>query len=99
MSSNPTLVGISGIIIQETMNTFKIVTKDNQSKGIHIFVSIIKLNRMNTNNFYLIVVPKIRSQFSINIGSQIFTIYGDHFCFRSGDRTVRKYKYKPFTTL
>jgi len=32
-SKNAALVGVSGIVVQETENTFKVVTRKNKSKG------------------------------------------------------------------
>jgi ribonuclease P protein subunit POP4 len=32
-SKNAALVGASGIVVQETENTFKVVTRKNKSKG------------------------------------------------------------------
>ena len=45
------------------------------------------------------VIPKQKVHFAIKVGGNVFTIYGDHFCFRSGERSARKFKYKPFVAL
>jgi len=73
----PSLVGLNGLVLQETMNTFKIITPSHQEK----------------------VIPKQKVHFAIKVGGNVFTIYGDHFCFRSGERSARKFKYKPFVAL
>jgi ribonuclease P protein subunit POP4 len=35
-SKNASLVGVSGIVVQETENTFKVVTRKDKSKGAYI---------------------------------------------------------------
>ena len=37
-SKNASLVGVSGIVVQETENTFKVVTRKNKPKGACVCV-------------------------------------------------------------
>lgn len=71
-SKCPAYVGLSGIIVQETEQTFRMISKQNSMK----------------------VIPKAGSVFEFSLGNRQFTLYGDHFCFRSFDRSARKYSTK-----
>ncbi|PRP79612.1 RNase P protein subunit [Planoprotostelium fungivorum] len=71
-SKCPTYIGQKGIIVQETENTFKIVTKENKLK----------------------VIPKAHSEFSLLMEPSLVTIYGNHFCYRTHERSTRKFKPK-----
>ena len=108
-SKNPCLVGISGIVIHETENTFKVITPNNQLKRA------AKLNRILTlveskKISCCTVIPKSNSIFSFRIPlydvrsadepikqlipSLEFQLYGNHFRFRASDRSSRKFKHK-----
>jgi hypothetical protein len=45
------------------------------------------------------VIPKAGSVFTTQIGQRQVTIYGDHFCYRTYDRSARKFKPKPTIEL
>ncbi|XP_073232722.1 ribonuclease P protein subunit p29-like [Porites lutea] len=76
-SKCPSYVGTSGILLQETKNAFKIITKDNKLK----------------------MIPKANSVFTFELGGFEFTIHGNHFRYRSCERSARKFKRKPTTDL
>ncbi|CAH3153256.1 unnamed protein product [Porites evermanni] len=76
-SKCPSYVGTSGILLQETKNAFKIITKDNELK----------------------MIPKANSVFTFELGGFEFTIHGNHFRYRSCERSARKFKRKPTTDL
>lgn len=40
-SKSPDLIGIEGIVLQETMRTFKLITKENKYKGIPLTIAFI----------------------------------------------------------
>lgn len=76
-SKCPSYIGASGILLQETKNTFKIITKENQLK----------------------MIPKSNSVFTFELESFVFTIHGNHFRYRSSERSTRKFKRKPTIDL
>lgn len=76
-SKCPSYVGTSGILLQETKNAFKIITKDDKLK----------------------MIPKANSVFTFELGGFVFTIHGNHFRYRSSERSARKFKRKPTTDL
>ena len=51
-SRNAALVGASGIVVQETENTFKIVTRKDKLKGALRCVGRIKLTRGESDFFF-----------------------------------------------
>jgi len=73
-STSPGMIGLTGILLQETENTFNIITKEDKIK----------------------VIPKANSYFQLKLGtiSQAVTIFGNHFCFRSFERSARRFKGK-----
>lgn len=76
-SKCPSYIGASGILLQETKNAFKIITKDDKLK----------------------MIPKASSLFTFELGQFLFTIHGNHFRYRSSERSARKFKRKPTTDL
>eukprot|EP01105_Mastigella_eilhardi_P001622 TRINITY_DN11915_c0_g1_i1.p1 TRINITY_DN11915_c0_g1~~TRINITY_DN11915_c0_g1_i1.p1 ORF type:complete len:270 (+),score=48.40 TRINITY_DN11915_c0_g1_i1:108-812(+) len=77
-SRNPCLVGVSGILIQETTNALRLITPYDTLK----------------------VVPKRDNVFMLELPSgAVVTLYGNHLCQRSADRTARKFKAKPTIEL
>ncbi|KAG1774527.1 RNase P subunit p29-like protein [Suillus placidus] len=103
-SKNPCLVGLSGIVIHETENAFKLITRKDQLKLIP-----------KQNSIFTLAVPLystlLRAQFepaeavSSALSGQhsgtvldaphiAFDLYGNQFCFRSADRAGRKFKAK-----
>ncbi|KAI0721687.1 RNase P/MRP, p29 subunit [Cerioporus squamosus] len=94
-SKNPCLVGLSGIIVHETENAFKVITRNDQLKMLpkqkSIFVFAVPLYatpalppRPSTGPLRTILdMPHIE-----------FELYGNHFCYRAAERTGRKFKHK-----
>jgi ribonuclease P protein subunit POP4 len=103
-SKNPCLVGLSGIVIHETENAFKVITRKDQLKLIP-----------KKNSIFTLAVPLystlLQTQFepaeavSSALSGQhsgtvldaphiAFDLYGNQFCFRSADRAGRKFKAK-----
>ncbi|XP_078368475.1 ribonuclease P protein subunit p29-like [Oculina patagonica] len=76
-SKCPSYVGTCGILLQETKNAFKIITKDDKLK----------------------MIPKAHSVFTFELEGFMFTIHGNHFRYRSSERSARKFKPKPTTDL
>ncbi|KAF8525846.1 RNase P/MRP, p29 subunit [Hysterangium stoloniferum] len=86
-AKNPALVGLSGIVIHETENTFKVITTKNKLKVIpkhnSTFVFTIPLYAPAAAEPTEVPEPMIE-----------FELYGDQFAFRSSDRATRKFKQK-----
>jgi len=119
-SRNPCLVGISGIVIHETENAFKMITRKNQLKLVP-----------KRNSVFALAVPlystlsasvsecdptqvSLQSQEARELGPEHsrktswtvldrpfieFNLYGNQFCFRSADRSNRKFKAKESVEL
>eukprot|EP01130_Rhizamoeba_saxonica_P001494 TRINITY_DN1134_c0_g2_i1.p1 TRINITY_DN1134_c0_g2~~TRINITY_DN1134_c0_g2_i1.p1 ORF type:complete len:269 (-),score=21.58 TRINITY_DN1134_c0_g2_i1:173-892(-) len=66
----PSYIGVVGIVIQESLNCFKLVTRDNRLK----------------------VVPKSGVVFSFRIRNKRIKLHGDHFLYRSYERSTRNFK-------
>ena len=94
-SKSPQYVGIEGIVLLETANTFHIITKEDSLKGINFkLLSVIHFN------FLLFkVVPKVPCIFEAIIGQNKVTIYGMHFNMRPADRGSKKFKSKQHIML
>ena len=45
------------------------------------------------------VIPKANSVFSFELEQFVFTVHGNHFRYRSSERSARKFKPKPTTDL
>ncbi len=45
------------------------------------------------------VVPKANNVFTFVVSSQVVTLYGNNFTYRSSDRSARKFKSKPSVEL
>jgi len=76
-SKCPSYVGTCGILLQETKNAFKIITKDDKLK----------------------MIPKANSVFTFELEGFVFTIHGNHFRYRSSERSARRFKPKPTVDL
>ena len=59
-SKNAALVGVSGIVVQETENTFKVVTRKNKPKGVCVYVCV--LNRLTLPTAPLFLVQYYQSR-------------------------------------
>ncbi|KAF9219436.1 RNase P/MRP, p29 subunit [Gyrodon lividus] len=102
-SRNPCLVGLSGIVIHETENAFKIVTRKDQLKLVP-----------KQNSIFALAIPLYSTLPPSTLGCEPaharqspsepltvlekpyieFDLYGNQFCFRSADRSSRKFKSK-----
>ncbi|KAI0831208.1 RNase P/MRP, p29 subunit [Trametes gibbosa] len=96
-SKNPCLVGLSGIVVHETENAFKVITQKDQLKLIP------KQNSIFAFAVPLYAAPALMSPSSssssstrtvLDIPHIEFELYGNHFCFRAAERAGRKFKHK-----
>ncbi|KAJ1307525.1 hypothetical protein OPQ81_001623 [Rhizoctonia solani] len=81
-SKCPTLIGSSGIVIEETANVFRIITPDNRVKVLP-----------KQNSIFTFTVPLKADQNEASPQLQ-FELYGNQFRYRSEDRASRKFKSK-----
>ncbi|CAD6581224.1 MAG: hypothetical protein CYPHOPRED_001520 [Cyphobasidiales sp. Tagirdzhanova-0007] len=79
---HPSLVGVGGIVVQETEGTFRIVTDKNDIKVIP-----------KPNVVFVFKLPLQGDDVRIEKDLQ-FELYGDNFAFRSSDRANKKFKAK-----
>ncbi|KAF9820206.1 hypothetical protein IEO21_01639 [Rhodonia placenta] len=92
-SKNPCLVGLSGIVVHETENTFKIITREDRHKLIP-----------KHNTIFSFAVPLYSTDApTASTGADRtvfdlphieFELYGNQFCFRAAERAGRKFKHK-----
>ncbi|KIM53007.1 hypothetical protein SCLCIDRAFT_1223271 [Scleroderma citrinum Foug A] len=106
-SRNPCLVGLSGIVLYESENAFRTITKANQIKLIP-----------KQNSIFTLAVPLHSTLAPSSAGAQTplptpshaesdadlttvldkpyleFELYGNQFCYRSAERAGRKFKAK-----
>ncbi|KAF8894665.1 Rof/RNase P-like protein [Infundibulicybe gibba] len=101
-SKNPCLVGLSGIVIHETENAFKVITKRNESKlipkqnsifafAVPLFSTLLPSHNQSTP---LPVPDNTNTQTVLDSPHLEFELYGNQFRFRSADRAGRKFKHK-----
>ncbi|KAG8748273.1 RNase P/RNase MRP complex subunit [Ceratobasidium sp. 414] len=99
-SKCPTLVGCSGIVIEETANVFRIITPDNRVKGkspqltapCHPDAQSASTVLPKQNSIFTFTIPVQPGQ---EASAQIqFELYGNQFRFRADDRASRKFKSK-----
>ncbi|KAF8689013.1 RNase P MRP, p29 subunit, partial [Rhizoctonia solani] len=81
-SKCPTLIGSSGVVIEETANVFRIITTDDRVKVLP-----------KQNSIFTFTVPLNVSQNGANQQLQ-FELYGNQFRYRAEDRASRKFKSK-----
>ncbi|CAA7265715.1 unnamed protein product [Cyclocybe aegerita] len=109
-SKNPCLVGLSGIVIHETENVFKVVTKDDKLKVLpkqnSIFTFAVPLystlpSSHDINTPFIPPPPQnVDSTSSSSIKTVLdapniqFELYGNQFRFRAAERAGRKFKHK-----
>ncbi|KAI0082688.1 RNase P/MRP p29 subunit, partial [Panus rudis PR-1116 ss-1] len=111
-SKNPCLVGLSGIVIHETENSFKVVTKNDRLKLIpkanSIFGFPVPLYAIGSANADPSALPSETESSPLpspphstvlNVPHVEFELYGNQFCFRSADRANRKFKHKESISL
>ncbi|KAI0748027.1 RNase P/MRP, p29 subunit [Daedaleopsis nitida] len=95
-SKNPCLVGLSGIVIHETENAFKVITRKDELKMLpkqnSIFVFAIPLYATPA----LPPAPSTTgsSKTILDMPHIEFELYGNHFCYRAAERAGRKFKHK-----
>ncbi|CAE6516007.1 unnamed protein product [Rhizoctonia solani] len=83
-SKCPTLIGSSGIIIEETANVFRIITTGDRVKGKFL---------PKQNSIFTFTVPLKPDQNEASPQLQ-FELYGNQFRYRAEDRASRKFKNK-----
>ncbi|KAJ8700811.1 RNase P/RNase MRP complex subunit [Pleurotus ostreatus] len=104
-SKNPCLIGLSGIVILESENAFKVITKDNRVKLIPkqnaIFTFAVPLYSVLSPTHSagvpspLPVEPENVKTETVLDGPHIeLDLYGNQFRFRAADRAGRKFKPK-----
>jgi ribonuclease P protein subunit POP4 len=90
-SKNPTFIGLSGLCIQETQQNFRLITSTNALKTVpkmnNIFQFELKLQGSETSS------PD--SDAAADDGRILkFELYGSQICYKSSERTVKKFKSK-----
>ncbi|CAE6410337.1 unnamed protein product [Rhizoctonia solani] len=81
-SKCPTLIGSSGVVIEETANVFRIITTDDRVKVLP-----------KQNSIFTFTIPLKTDQNGENLQLQ-FELYGNQFRYRAEDRASRKFKSK-----
>ncbi|EUC64804.1 ribonuclease P protein subunit p29 [Rhizoctonia solani AG-3 Rhs1AP] len=81
-SKCPTLIGSSGLVIEETSNVFRIITIDDRVKVLP-----------KQNSIFTFTVPLKADQGEASPQIQ-FELYGNQFRYRAEDRASRKFKSK-----
>ncbi|KAI0807116.1 RNase P/MRP p29 subunit [Fomes fomentarius] len=94
-SKNPCLVGLSGVVVHETENAFKVITVKDQLKMIP------KRNSVFVFAVPLYATPALPASTSTEPHQTIldmphieFELYGNHCCYRAAERAGRKFKHK-----
>ncbi|OJT15879.1 Ribonuclease P protein subunit p29 [Trametes pubescens] len=98
-SKNPCLVGLSGIVVHETENAFKMITQKDQLKLIPKQNSIFMFAVPLYATLALSSPPSSSSspqppRTVLDMPHIEFELYGNHFCFRAAERAGRKFKHK-----
>ncbi|KAF9467540.1 Rof/RNase P-like protein [Collybia nuda] len=102
-SKNPCLVGLSGIVIHETENAFKVVTPKDKLKLIpkenNIFAFAVPLYSTLPPSYKAeqplpLPVPDNAMTTVLQHPHLEFELHGNQFRFRSADRAGRKFKHK-----
>jgi len=97
-AKNQCLIGLSGIVIHETENTFKVVTQKNEMKVIPKAKSILTFHLpvYNYDSYELADAPDLTAALPALSSDPLVAIdlYGNQFCFRSADRASKKFKSK-----
>lgn len=81
-SKCPTLVGCSGIVIEETANVFRIITSEDRVKVLP-----------KQNSTFTFTVP-LKTEQEDSSPHLRFELYGNQFRYRADDRASRKFKSK-----
>jgi len=104
-SQNPCLVGLSGIVLHETENAFKLITRKNQLKLVPkqntVFALAVPLySTLSPSATVRDPTQTLEQEDSKTLWTVLdkpyieFDLYGNQFCFRSADRSNRKFKAK-----
>ena len=107
------LVGASGIVMQETENTFKVVSRQDKLKGAYVFESSLARSLTcfavlpKQGSVFVFAVPLYHTSTAIGSdqhttvldGHVKFELYGNQFCFRAADRAGQKFKHKEYIKL
>ncbi|BGP33409.1 RNase P/RNase MRP complex subunit [Rhodotorula toruloides] len=80
-AKNPSLVGIKGIVLQETQGTFKVVTPKSQIKVLP-----------KQGSVFTLVLPLAPQPSEMHPRELSFDLYGDAFAYRPADRVGKKWK-------
>ena len=99
---SPTHIGQRGIMIQETQETFQIVTETNAVKILPkrhtIFAITVPPTKEDDVQMSDATTPYAAAAASTPSRTpspaHVFELYGDHLCFRSYERSARKFKAK-----
>ncbi|KAI0637063.1 RNase P/MRP, p29 subunit [Trametes polyzona] len=95
-SKNPCLVGLSGIVVHETENAFKVITQKDQLKLIpkqnSVFMFAVPLYSMPSPS--PLPQPSSPPRTVLDVPHIEFELYANHFCFRAAERAGRKFKHK-----
>ncbi|KDE05639.1 hypothetical protein MVLG_04010 [Microbotryum lychnidis-dioicae p1A1 Lamole] len=81
-AKNPSLVGIQGIVLQETQGTFKLVTAKSQ----------IKLVPKQGSVFDITLPLAAKDESNPSSRKLSFDLFGDQFAYRSAERVGKKWK-------
>ncbi|GAA5870762.1 hypothetical protein JCM8547_001702 [Rhodosporidiobolus lusitaniae] len=84
-AKNPSLVGLSGIVLQETQGTFKIVTPKSSIKVLPKQGSVFSITLP-------LDPPSSASPASASSRELTFDLFGDSFAYRAADRVGKKWK-------
>lgn len=83
----PSYFGLTGIVVQETTNAFRLVTPENQLKSAPVWFRV-------ATHTAIAAVPKQGNIFTFQVGNAVVTLYGHNFLYRPAERTARKIKAK-----
>ncbi|KAK2463464.1 hypothetical protein APHAL10511_004550 [Amanita phalloides] len=109
-SKNVSVLGLSGIVIVDTENTFTVVTRQNRVKMIpkqnSIFTFTVPLYDLSKSAQFSVVQTSSQNELRdadmltvLDIPHIEFKLHGNQFRFRSADRANRKFKHKETVEL
>ncbi|CAH7686873.1 Rof/RNase P-like protein [Phakopsora pachyrhizi] len=92
-SKNPTLVGQTGIVFQETEQAFKIINSEDQIKLLPKNHSIFEIS-ITIEQDEMMITDRFSNYSLVQKKTLKFRIIGNCFRFRSNDRVNKKFKFK-----
>jgi len=108
-SRNPCLVGLSGIVIYESENGFRVITRGNKLKSgsVSLSPSASKgtddgptvLPKQNAVFVFGVPLFSTTTETVSDVAHVELELYGNQFRFRSSDRASRKFKHKESIVL